>query len=117
MRHDLAFALRALARGRAFTLAAVAMLALGIGVTTTIFSAVDGLLLRPPPYDAPERVVAVVGEHRERGLTRAAMAYPDVVDLRGASRSLEELAVVRPTSVNLADGERAERARGARVSA
>jgi hypothetical protein len=64
MLRDLRFALRTIARARAFTLAAVAILALGIGVTTTIFSAVDGLLLRPPPYDAPERVVAVHAENQ-----------------------------------------------------
>jgi putative ABC transport system permease protein len=56
---DLRFALRTLRRRRAFTLIAVATMALGIGAATAIFSVVNGVLLRPLPFPDAGRLVAV----------------------------------------------------------
>src|SRR5262249_40916770 len=58
-RRDLRIAARSLARRPTFALAAVATLALGIGATTTVFSVVDAVVLRPPPFAEPDRLVAV----------------------------------------------------------
>src|SRR4029077_11218172 len=57
--HDLRFAARLLSRPKAFSLAVIATLALGIGGTTAMFSLVDGVLLRPLPYRAPDRLVRI----------------------------------------------------------
>jgi len=54
---DLRFAARSLARQPGFTLAAVLTLALGIGANTAIFSVVDSVLLQPPPFRDPGRVM------------------------------------------------------------
>jgi predicted permease len=56
-RHDLAFAFRAFRRRPLFTLAAVAILALGIGANTAVFSIVQGVLLKGLPFEDPARLV------------------------------------------------------------
>jgi len=55
-RHDTSFGLRLLAKNRTFTAMALATMALAIGSTTAVFSLVDGVLLRPLPFAAPERL-------------------------------------------------------------
>jgi putative ABC transport system permease protein len=57
---DLRYAVRTLAASPAFTAVAVLTLALGIGANTAIFSFVDGLMLRPLPYDDADRIVRVM---------------------------------------------------------
>lgn len=56
---DVRHALRRLARAPVFALGAIALLAVGIGANTAVFTLVDALLLRPPPWERPEEVVHV----------------------------------------------------------
>ena len=56
---DVQYAMRGLRKNPAFTLAAVVSLALGIGATTTVFTVLYGVLIRPLPYPEPERLVGV----------------------------------------------------------
>jgi putative ABC transport system permease protein len=67
---DVRIAVRTLAKQRHFTLIAVAVLALGIGVTTAVFSVVNAVLLRPLPYVEPGTLVAITSELRSAGATR-----------------------------------------------
>ncbi len=59
LRQDLRFAIRSIRREPGFTATVVLTIAIGILATTTIFSVVDGILLRPLPYPDPDRIVAI----------------------------------------------------------
>ena len=88
---DLRFAATALARRPLFAGAVVATLALGIGGNVALFSIVDGVLLRPLPYEDPERLVVVWENDRLRGSEREAVSAPDFRDFVLMSRSFESL--------------------------
>ena len=60
---DIRYALVAMRRNRAFTVAALLTLGLGIGATTAVFSVVYGVLLRPLPYPDADRLVQLSEEH------------------------------------------------------
>jgi len=90
MINDLRFALRQLRKNPGFAAVEVLTLALGIGATTTIFSVVDGVLLRPLPYAEPDRMVALF-EVNSKG-TWSRLADPNFVDFREQSRSFQALA-------------------------
>ena len=59
MLEDLRFALRTLRSSPGFTLVVMLTLGLGVGINTAIFSVVNSVLLRPLPFDEPERVMTV----------------------------------------------------------
>src|SRR5262245_19307257 len=92
MRDDLRFALRFLRRAPGFTAAAVLTLAVATGLTSTIFSAVNAVLIRDLPYHDPARLVMVWGEDTRRDLHRSQVCYPDIEDARQSVAALEDMA-------------------------
>lgn len=125
-RQDLRIAARTLTRRPRLALAVVATLALGVGTTATIFSVVEGVVLRPLPFEDPGRLVRVGTTFPSRtwredveGLMHlAGMSVANYVDLRARSRTLEELAAVEQSNVLLPDrGDGPELASAVRVSA
>ena len=104
LRQDLSFAARAFRRRPLFTLAAIAILALGIGANTAVFSIVQGVLLKGLPFEDPSRLVMIInGDSRgsipvsqlerqryrqETALfTRMGTWYFDVVTISGSGES------------------------------
>src|SRR6476469_4713119 len=87
---DLRYALRSLRHHPVFALAAILTLALGIGANTAIFSAVNGVLLRPLPYPEPDRLVTIWGFHPSIG--RETASLPDFLDWRQQARSFTGMA-------------------------
>ena len=79
---DVRYAARLLRRTPGFTSAALLTLALGIGMTTAIFSVVQAVLLRPVPFPEPERLVLMWETDRNSGTTREPASIPDFVDYR-----------------------------------
>ncbi|MGH7648101.1 MAG: ABC transporter permease [Gemmatimonadaceae bacterium] len=89
-------ALRALRAAPAFTLAALATLAVGIGPTTAVFSVVDGVLLEPLPFSKPDRVVAVFQDDRKSGNAHEDVAPANFVDWQSRTTSFAALASAEP---------------------
>ena len=111
---DLRHAARALRRAPAYTLVALLTLALGIGASTAVFAVVDGVLLRPLPYPAPERLVRLF-ERTEQG-DRVSMAGANFHDARRVGRAFAALAFYGSGDATVLGADRPLVARGAAVS-
>src|SRR3954453_10826351 len=92
---DLRFAARTLRRNPGFTAAAVATLALGIGINTAMFSTVNSVLLRPLPYPEADRLVRLWTADSRVGLNEGETGYANVLDWQRQARSFEDLAYMR----------------------
>ena len=88
---DFRYAARGLCKAPVFTLVAVLTLALGIGGTTTIFSALDALLLRPLPYPDQDRLVALSTTYVKFPRERAPVSGTDVAHWRADNQVFEEI--------------------------
>lgn len=113
---DLRYAVRTLRKTPAFTILAIATIALGIGANTAVFTLVNGLLLQPYPYREPERLVRVRAVDLESG-RRGNMSYPDVEDLAAGARMLENIALADREPYNLGGGGETVYVQGGQVSA
>ncbi len=87
---DLRYGAHQLRRNSGFTIAAVLTLALGIGATTAIFSVVETVLLHSPPYQAPDRLVAL-NERSPQG-EESELSAGDFADLHDQSRAFQGMA-------------------------
>ncbi len=92
---DIKYALRMMLKHRSFTFIAVLAVALGIGANTAIFSVVNGVLLRPLPYQAPEQLVTVLHDGS------SPVAPANFFDLRQQSQSFESIAAAQAWGPNL----------------
>jgi putative ABC transport system permease protein len=104
--NDLRFAIRQLFKNPGFALIAVAVLALGIGANTAIFSVVNAVLLRPLPYPHSEQLVLL----RERllgpsGFESGSVSYMNYLDWRAAQKSFTDLALARTEGVSLSGSD------------
>jgi predicted permease len=102
--NDVRYAARRLARAPGFTIVATVTLALAIGAITAVFSVVNGVLLKPLPLGAPDRIVkvATVGRDAKQGATSAL----DYLDLRHQVTSLTSLTAYSNAAANLTgDGD------------
>jgi len=111
---DIGFAMRQLLANPGFSVVAIVTLALGIGATTAIFSAVNAVVLRPLPYPEPERLVFVFNFWRG-GL--GSVSAGNFTDMAAEQRSFESLTAIQFSSFNLSDGSGAERVVGLRATA
>jgi putative ABC transport system permease protein len=96
--HDLAHAVRRLARRPAFAAVATATLAVGIGAATALFSVAHAVVLRPLPYAHPERLVMLWQQDLDRGQPFVEMSYPAFHDWRAANPVFEDLAGLMSTN-------------------
>lgn len=114
---DLKHSVRVLGRNPGFTLVALLTLALGIGATSAIFSIVNAVLLRPFPYEEPDRLV-IVWERSERlGLPYMFAAPPNYVDWRAQNQVFEEMGAFRERRYFLEQAGELQLVNGARLTA
>jgi predicted permease len=114
LRQDVAYALRMMHRGPAFTAIAIVTLAVGIGANTAIFSVVHAVLLRPLPYANPDSTVIV--QNLLDGTRDYGFSNPEFLDARERLRSLE-IGAFASGSVNITGRSEPERLQSAYVTA
>ena len=113
---DLRYGIRGLLRQPTFSFVAVLTLALGIGANATIFSFINGLLLRPVAgVDRPDRLVGIYTSDYSSGLYGGS-SYPDYVDLKQQADVFSDLAAYDYAAVNLTGAETPERLRAGLVT-
>lgn len=116
---DLRFALRMVGKSPGFTAVAVLTLALGIGASTAVFSLVDAVLLKPPPFPHAERIV-FPWRLPKRGINLGFKVYPwgrrDFLFFSRETKTFEALGAFLSDSFNLTGSGEPERLNGLRVS-
>lgn len=114
---DLRFGIRALRKERGFAATTVATLALCLAANVAIFAIVDNVLLKPLPFDEPDRLVTLYNEYPGVGVAVAYNGVPDYYDRLEAVTALDELAMYRAGGVTLGgDGAEAERVQALSVT-
>ncbi|MFN7975132.1 MAG: ABC transporter permease [Acidobacteriota bacterium] len=113
---DLRFAAKSLARTPGFTLIAVVTLGLGIGANTSMFTTIDGYMLRPSPYPGSDRVDRIYRATPDNA--RGGIPPADYLDLRSEIDGYGEIAAYADWDMNVAEpGKPATKADGGRISA
>ncbi len=115
---DFRVAARGLLRSKGFAFASAITLALGIAATTTIFSVVYGVLLRPLPYRDADRLVVIQGE-KEFSTGPRLMNYspPELEEFAGATTAFTAIAITGGTGFTVRNAGSVESVNGATVSA
>src|SRR5438105_256339 len=98
---DLTYAVRLLLRSPGFTLTAVLSLALGIGANTAIFSIVNAFLLRPLPFDRPERLVTLFERNVAGAEQQMSVAPGNFLDWQASATSFEHMSAYGMGTVSL----------------
>ncbi|MEJ7576820.1 MAG: ABC transporter permease [Pyrinomonadaceae bacterium] len=112
---DIRFAVRMLLKNPGITAVVVLVLALGIGANTTIFSVVNAVLLRPLPYEDPDRLVRLSEDSPQ--VPEMSISYPNFLDWREQNGVFSSIAAMQFRSLNLIGVNEPERLPGRAVSA
>jgi predicted permease len=117
LKHDIAYALRTLAKSPGYAAVTILTLALGIGANTAIFSVVNGVMLKPLGYAQPERLMFITSTFPGLGFDRFWVSVPEWVEFKERNRSFTGVGGYREGSLNLGTPERPRRVTSALVTA
>ncbi len=117
MIQDLKFAVRQLWKAPGFTIAAVIVLALGIGTNTAVFSLVHTMLFAPPGYARPHEVVQVFSQDKKNPKTFRGFSYPTYRDIREQNSVFTEVMAYNLAMIGLGQKGDTRRAFAATVTA
>jgi len=115
MLQDLRFAIRQLRKNPGFAVTAILILTFGIGASVAIFGFVDAALIRPLPYERPNRLVGLF-ESIPLG-PRFHLSYPDYIDWKRMNTGFQSLEVYAPYGFTMTGSAGAQQVDGANVSA
>ena len=104
-RHDLAQALRAVVRSPAVTIGISLLLGLGVAATTTLFAFVDAVLLRPLPYDQPDRLVMLFESNVSQDRLREGASPGNLVDWADRNDAFDAITAMLTVSATLRAGD------------
>ena len=105
VRHDLAQALRAVVRSPSVTLGIALLLGLGVAATTTLFAFVDAVLLRPLPYDQPDRLVLMFEANVTQDRLREGPSPGNVADWVDRNDAFDAISAQLSVSATLRTGD------------
>jgi putative ABC transport system permease protein len=104
-RHDVAQALRALVRSPGLTVGTSLLLGLGVAATTTLFAFVDAVLVRPLPYDQPDRLVMMFESNVSQDRLREGPSPGNVVDWVARNDAFDAITAQMSVSATLRGGD------------
>jgi putative ABC transport system permease protein len=114
---DIKYALRTFIRHPGFVAATILTLTLGIGANSAIFSVIDAVLLRPLPFENPDRLVMIWQTDEAKGNGRHWVSYPNIEDWRRDNQVFEDIAAFCHSAQTLYGPSDPQRIDGASVSA
>ena len=117
MMQDFRFALRQLWKTPGFTIAAVAVLALGIGANSAVFSLVHTILFAPPGYARPAEVLKIYSQDKTNPNSFRAFSYPTFLDIRKDATAFSDVLAYQVVKIGIGDKGDTRRAIGNVVSA
>src|SRR5215204_1747699 len=98
---DLQYAARNLLKHPGFAAIAIITLALGIGANTAMFSVINGVLLRPLPYQQPDRLVTIWEESPERGMFQLPVSFANMSEWVNQNHVFDQISAYTFANLNL----------------
>ncbi|HEY8186781.1 MAG TPA: ABC transporter permease [Pyrinomonadaceae bacterium] len=114
---DIRYGIRSLLKTPAFTAIAIVTLALGIGANTAMFSVINAVLLRPLPYNQPDRLVTIWEESPQRGLYEMPISLANMRDWIDQNHTFDQISAYTFTNLNLTGAGEPARLSAVRTSA
>ena len=106
---DIRLAIRRLWAGPAFAVGVIGTLALGLAAATSMYTVVDGVLLKPLPFTEPDRLVRLGADFTGRSLRDIGLSQPELEDFARRSGAFVSIAGVWSITANLVGADRPER--------